>query len=132
MVFFKKYWHIVGRDVDFCLKVLNEGMELAAINLTNIVLLPKILHLMNLVNFRPISLCNVFYKLVVKMIVNRMEGVMDVCIDESQSAFVIGRLISDNVLLAYEILHTFRQKGVIKEGFMTLKLHMSKAYDRIE
>ncbi|KAA3483306.1 RNA-directed DNA polymerase [Gossypium australe] len=42
------------------------------------------------------------------------------------SAFVPGRFISDNVLLAYEILHTLKQKNMEKKGFMAIKLDMSK------
>ncbi|XP_012472286.1 uncharacterized protein LOC105789456 [Gossypium raimondii] len=58
--------------------------------------------------------------------------VLDVCIDEAQGAFVPGRLITDNVLAAYEILLTFKNRRKGKKGFFTLKLDMSKAYDRVE
>ncbi|XP_017609583.1 uncharacterized protein LOC108455547 [Gossypium arboreum] len=68
----------------------------------------------------------------VKAISNRFRRVIDKSIDEAQNAFVPGRLISDNVLLAYEILHSLKQKRLGKNGFMAVKLDMSKAYDRVE
>ncbi|KAA3484468.1 reverse transcriptase [Gossypium australe] len=132
-MFFQKYWHIVGKEVlEYCLGVLNEGIEVDSANTTNIVLIPKIQKPTSLVNFRPISLCTVLYKIVAKTIANRLQDVMGTCIDEVQSAFVPSRLISDNILLAYEILHTFRQKRTGKKGYMAVKLNMSKAYDRVE
>ncbi|KAA3451486.1 reverse transcriptase [Gossypium australe] len=129
VIFFQKYWHIVGKEV---LGVLNEGKEVDSANMTNIVLIPKVQNPTSMVNFRPISLCSVLYKLIAKTIANRMQNIMDTCIDQVQSAFVPGRLISDNILLTYEILHTFRQKRTVKKGYMAVKLDISKAYDRVE
>ncbi|KAH1114164.1 hypothetical protein J1N35_007542 [Gossypium stocksii] len=83
-------------------------------------------------NFRPISLCMVFYKIISKAIVNRFQKVLDLCIDSAQSGFVLKKLITDSMLLAYEILHTLRNKRVGKKGLMALKIDMSKAYDRVE
>ncbi|KAA3480597.1 reverse transcriptase [Gossypium australe] len=132
-LFFQKYWHIVGKDVEaFCLGVLNEGKNFDSTNRINIVLIPKTPNPTNLVNFRPISLCTILYKLVVKTIANRLQDFIGKCIDSAQSAFVPGRLISDNVLIAYDILHTLRQKRSGKKGFMVVKLDMSKSYDRVE
>ncbi|XP_052481170.1 uncharacterized protein LOC128035464 [Gossypium raimondii] len=65
-----------------------------------------------------------------KVITNRLRIVIGKCIDEAQSAFVLGQLISDNVLLAYEVLHKLKLKRLGKKGFMAVKLDMSKAYDR--
>ncbi|KAA3466906.1 reverse transcriptase [Gossypium australe] len=122
-LFFQKYWHIIGKEVmEYCLSILNGNKGVEPVNITEIVLIPKIPNPSTLVNFRPISLCTVMYKIVAKTIANRLQS----------SAFVPGRLITDNVLLAYEILHTFRQKRTGKKGYMALKLDMSKAYDRVE
>lgn len=66
------------------------------------------------------------------MVANRFQKVLDYCIDEARNAFVSRKLIMDNVLLAYEILHTFKLRRADKRGFMALKLVMSKAYDRVE
>ncbi|KAA3458641.1 reverse transcriptase [Gossypium australe] len=132
-LFFQKYWHIVGNEVlEFCLGVLNDGKGIESTNTTDIVLFPKISQPTILVNFRPISLCTVIYKIVTKAIMNRLQDVIGNCIDKAQSVFVLGRLISDNVLLAYELLHTFRRKKTGKKGYKAVKLDMSKAYDRVE
>ncbi|KAA3481359.1 reverse transcriptase [Gossypium australe] len=101
-------------------------------NRIDIVLIPKVPNPTQLVNFRPISLCTVIYKVVAKAIANRLQKIIDKCIDKVQSAFVPGRLITDNVLLAYEILHSINQKRSGKKGVMAVKLDMSKAYDRVE
>lgn len=95
---------------------MNDGKDFDSLNLTNIVLIPKILNPTSLVNFRPISLCTVIYKIVAKTIANRLQEVIGRCIDTAQSAFVPRRLISENVILAYEILHTFRQKRTEKKN----------------
>ncbi|KAH1121339.1 hypothetical protein J1N35_004499 [Gossypium stocksii] len=72
-LFFQNFWHIVGPDVEaFCLGVLNDGEDFSSSKMTEIVLLPKISNPTNLVNFRPISLCTVLYKIVAKAIVNRL------------------------------------------------------------
>ncbi|KAA3465418.1 reverse transcriptase [Gossypium australe] len=132
-LFFQQYWHVVGKEfITFCLGILNNDQDFGKVNSTDIMLIPKIQNPSNLANFRPISLCTVLYKIVAKTIANRFQGIIGNCIDAAQSAFVPGRLIFYNILLAYKMLHTFRKKRTGMKGFMAIKLDMSKAYDRVE
>ncbi|XP_043725962.1 uncharacterized protein LOC122672566 [Telopea speciosissima] len=82
--------------------------------------------------FRPISLCNITFKIITKVIVDRLKGALDSIISPSQSAFIPNRLISDNVLVAHELFHFIKKKKKGKENFLALKLDMGKAYDRLE
>ncbi|KAA3455882.1 reverse transcriptase [Gossypium australe] len=132
-IFYQKYWHILGKNTsDFCFGVLNNGRSLEDINKTLVVLIPKTASPTNLKNFRPISLCTTIYKIITKSVANRLKKVLEECIDDSQSAFIPGRLITDNVLLAYEVLHSLKNKRTGRKGFKALKLDMSKAYGRVE
>ncbi|KAK9993986.1 hypothetical protein SO802_023689 [Lithocarpus litseifolius] len=132
-IFYKSFWHIVGRDVSsVVLNALNSGVIPESLNSTFIPLIPKVKHPKRVADFRPNSLCNVVYKLISKVLVNRLKKFLASAIPETQSAFLSGRLILDNVLVAFETLHYLKRKTNGKVGQMALKLDMSKAYDRVE
>lgn len=95
-------------------------------------LFQKLRTLKKITKFRLISLCNVFYKIISKVLTNYLKRVLIAVIDESQSAFIPRRLIIDNVLVAFETMHSIDQRKKGKEDFMAIKVDMSKAYDRVE
>lgn len=131
--FFQRNWDICGDDITrTVLEVLNGDEWPGDINSTFIVLIPKVPNPASVGQFRPISLCNVVYKIISKVLANRLKIVLPDIISKEQSAFVSGRIISDNIIVAYECLHFMRTNGTKRNGHCALKLDMSKAYDRVE
>ncbi|XP_074289594.1 uncharacterized protein LOC141614747 [Silene latifolia] len=131
-LFYQTYWHVVGPLVmRTVLNVLRGGEFPTGMNRTFIVLIPKKKAPDKMSEFRPISLCNVTSKIVSKVLANRLKRFLGEIVSENQSAFTPGRLISDNILVAFELFHHMKntRQG---EGHMALKLDMSKAYDRVE
>jgi len=107
------------------------GTLLKEVNHTFITLIPKVANPETSAQFRPISLCNTLYKILAKILVNRMRPILQRIIHPAQSAFIPHRTIHDNILIAHEIVNKFKHlKG--KKGYVALKLDMEKAYDRIE
>lgn len=88
-----------------CLKYLNEGDSLESMNSTLITLIPNINNVGRITDFRPINLCNVLYKIIAKSLANRLWLMVVEVISETQSAFVPGRLIIDNVMVGFECLY---------------------------
>ena len=102
------------------------------LNHTFISLIPKVKNPELVSEFRPISLSNVLYKIFSKVLANRLKKFLPTLITEHQSAFTKSCLISDNVLVAFESLHSMQNHKSKKDGYMAVKLDMSKAYDRVE
>nr|XP_027120233.1 uncharacterized protein LOC113737168 [Coffea arabica] len=108
--FSQSYWSIINVDIVHGISTFfHTGILLKTINETIISLVPKVDNPVMLANFRPISLCNVLYKSISKILANRLKKVLKHCISPSQSAFVLGQQILDNVIIAHEILHFLKR-----------------------
>lgn len=131
--FYQCYWHIVGPSITTTLiQTLNLGQFPSKLNHTFITLIPKKKQPSCVADYHRISFCNILYKLISKVIANRLSLILPHVIFDFQSAFVPERQITDNILVAYEIFYFLRRKTKGKHGYMSFKLDMSKAYERVE
>lgn len=131
--FFQKHWSIVKADVVAAVqRFFWDGVLPRGMNDTAIVLIPKCPNPKELRDFRPISLCNVVYKIISKCLVNRLRPLLENLISAEQSAFVPGRRITDNALIAFECIHAIQQGVGDQQEFGVYKLDLSKAYDRMD
>lgn len=127
-VFFQSYWDILGESlVSYCNEFLESGKLPKGLNTTHIVLIPKKQNPEYMTDLRPIALFFMAYKILSKALANRLKSLL-----AKQSAFVPGRLITDNIVIDYVMQHFLKRKTQGKEGYASLKLDMSKAYDRLE
>jgi hypothetical protein len=128
--FFKAAWHIIGKEVVAAIKdFFNSGLLLKEVNATILTLVPKKINPSAMGDFRPIACCNVIYKCITKIISNRMLPLMGNLVSMNQSAFIPSRSISENVLLAQEIVRNYhKDKGKPR---CTLKIDLMKAYDSV-
>lgn len=131
--FFQRNWSVFRDDVVGAVQeFFRTGVMPEGVNHTCIVLIPKVTQAETLKDFRPISLCNVLYKVVSKCIVNRLRPLLQDIISPSQSAFIPGRLITDNAIIAFECLHAINSNADERSKFCAYKLDLSKAYDRVD
>ncbi|KAL2234689.1 UNVERIFIED_CONTAM: hypothetical protein Sindi_1201100 [Sesamum indicum] len=129
--FFKAARPIVGQEVSSAvLDFFNTGRILKQINTTLLALIPKVHSPMNVGDFRPISCCNVLYKIIAKLLVQRLSVILDKLISPCQAAFVSGRSIGDNIMLAQELFTGYNQTHLPPR--CTLKVDIRKAYDTVE
>lgn len=130
--FYREYWDIVGDDtMDAIFEILNNNIETEDINNTFITLISKVNNAENIIQYRPISLCNVFYKILSKTLANIIKNIIDDLISQNQGAFIRNRNITENIIITHEILR-FMRLNKNEEYQMTIKIDMSKAYDRVK
>ncbi|XP_039015130.1 uncharacterized protein LOC120145326 [Hibiscus syriacus] len=128
--FFKRAWAVVGEDfmtaIRYC---FDHSFMLLSFNATVVVLVPKVLNPSLVKDFRPISYCSVVYKTVTRILVDRLSSVFPGMISMNQTAFVKGRSIVDNVLLAQEIVRGYSRKNMSPR--CALKIDLQKAFDSL-
>ncbi|PKU79523.1 Putative ribonuclease H protein [Dendrobium catenatum] len=126
--FYRKTWHLIGLQVyNAVANFFSTGSMPKGVKATAIALIPKTSHASNISDFRSISLCNVLYKIVAKVIANRMKEILPFIIHESQSGFIANRCSTNNIILAAELLRDF--KG--NKKLFCAKLDVKKAFDTI-
>lgn len=129
--FLNTAWHIVGRDFVVVIQsVFRYGFLPKGVNSTILALVPKKTDSMEIKDFRPIACCNVLYKVVSKILANRLKEILLRIITQNQSAFVKGRLLMENVLLASELVKDYHKEDVSPRCLM--KIDISKAFDSVQ
>lgn len=131
-IFFQNQWQVVGKT--FCemvQKIFEEPDRIVEVNGTLITLIPKKDMVTCMRDFRPISLCNVSYKTVTKIIAQKLRGLMSNLVGRQQSSFVPNSQSGDNIIVAQEVFHSMRKKTG-STGWMAIKVDLEKTYDRLK
>jgi len=131
--FYKSCWDVAGPNMIKEVKnYFRTSYMKPSINHTNICMIPKINNPETLSDYKQIALCNVLYKIISKCLVARLKTHLDSIVYDSQAAFIPGRLINDNVMIAHEIMHSLMVRKRVAKSYMAIKTDVSKAYDRVE
>ena len=105
-LFYRKNWELVAPSlIPTVLNALEGKGFSVGLNDTHIVVIPKVPHPDSITQFRPIGLCNVVYKIIIKVLANRLMKVLPHFISETQSGFVPGWQITDNIVIFQEVIH---------------------------
>lgn len=110
--FYLFYWNIVGDHLFKAISFFfNSGQLPSSWGKTYVALIPKKPNPTSVSDFRPISLCNVCYKIITKMLANRLKRVIHKLIGPEQSGFIPGRGAFDNIITAQEIVHSIENEN---------------------
>lgn len=127
--FFHHCWDLLKHEV---LEIVEESRQkhwvLPSLNATFFMLIPKETGATDPGKFRPISLCNVIYKIISKVIASRLKGILPFLISPEQTGYVEGRQILYGIILAHEVLHSLK---TTKTPRMLLNLDLSKCFDKL-
>ena len=129
--FFKATWCTVKNDVTrTVLDFFRDGGFDARFNRTLVTLIPKHDQAIKVKDYRPISCCTTVYKIISKVIANRLSKVLGSIISNNQAAFVPSKTIHDHILLAYELIKGYSQKGGMPRCM--IQMDIQKAYDSVD
>ncbi|GJV52409.1 RNA-directed DNA polymerase, eukaryota, reverse transcriptase zinc-binding domain protein [Tanacetum coccineum] len=127
--FYKDFWNIMQSDiVNFVHHFFSSGRVPRGCNTSFVTLIPKIPNPMVVSDFRPISLIGAQYKIIAKVLANRLARVIDSIISHEQSAFIKQRQILDGPLMVNEVIQWCKHK---KSKLMVFKIDFEKAFDSI-
>lgn len=126
--FFQSQWDTVRPQVTkFVQQAFTSGKFLESLNSTLLVRIPKFDNPESLSQFRPISLCNVLFKILAKVLANQMKLVLPKIISQGQTSFIPGRHITDNIIVAQEMAHSMRKQN--GKDIAAIKIDLQKAFD---
>lgn len=127
--FFHHFWQLIKTEVwDLVEESRAAHWLLPSLNATFIALVPKEEQPSTPEKYRPIALCNVIYKVISKVIANRLKPLLLLLISPEQTGYVEGRQIMDGIILTHEVIHSLKST---KKPDMLLKIDLSKAFDKL-
>lgn len=128
--FFKELWADLKHDIlRFMVEFHCNGKLSRGINSNFIALIPKIDNPRKLNDYRPISLVGSIYKVLAKVLANRLRQVIGTVVSEEQSAFVRNRQILDGILIANEVVD---EASRFNKELLLFKVDFEKAYDSVD
>lgn len=128
--FFKETWETTSSSIEEAIQhFFQSGKMTTQVNSTSIALIPKQENSDRMRQFRPISCCDTVYKCLSKVLANRLRAVLPSPVSKNQADFIQGRSISDNIVLAHELVSQYHSKKLSPR--CALKLDLMKAFDSI-
>ena len=129
--FFVAMWPIVGRDFVIAIQSFFQcGFLPTGVNATILALIPKKNPDHTMKDIRPIACCNLMYKVISKLLSNRLKNILPYAIEPNQCAFIKGRILLENVCLAYELFKGYHLDSATDRA--TVKFDISKAFDTVK
>jgi len=132
-MFYRHHWNTIKHTIIKTVQDFFESGHMPLnLNRTVLTLVPKVHRPESIDQYRPISLCNFAYKIISKVMANRLKCWLPTLITPEQAAFVSGRQIQDNIMVVQEVIHQFKIRSKSNKFNLILKTDMQKAYDRVE